>query len=228
MYNVDGSRGQMCGNGIRCVAKYAFDHGLARRNPMRIETDAGVLTVDLLLADGRVSAARVNMGRPRMAPTDLPTTLRPEEMIDHLVEVRGRKLPMTCVSMGNPHAVAFVDTPVTLFPLEEIGPRIEHHALFPRRVNFEVVNITSRRELDVRVWERGAGITLACGTGACGVVAVARAKGLVDERVRVNMPGGPLEIAWDGAGDVMMTGPATLVFEGEWVEERPARADVAR
>ncbi len=217
MFNPDGSESEMCGNGIRCFAKYVYDKGIARKRELRVETGNGVLELALDAPNGMVERVTVAMGVPEFRPERIPVAVQGERAFD--VPVEG--LTVSCVSMGNPHAVAFLDTPVASFPLDQVGPRVEHHAIFPRRVNFEVVNVKGRGELDVRVWERGAGITLACGTGACGVVAVARAKGLVDERVRVNMPGGPLEVAWDGAGDVMMTGPATLVFEGEWVE-RPS------
>ncbi len=216
MYNMDGSRGQMCGNGIRCVAKYAFDHGLARRNPMRIETDAGVLTVDLILADGRVSAARVNMGRPRMAPADLPTTLRPEEMIDYPMDVRGRRLAMTCVSMGNPHAVVFVAS------LEEVdlardGAFLENHAIFPERCNVHFVRVNARDDVTMRTWERGSGATLACGTGASAVCVAGALTRRTERRITAHLPGGDLALDWDARDDcVYLTGPAVEVFSGEW------------
>ena len=218
MFNPDGSESEMCGNGIRCFAKYVHDNGILAKRELRLETGNGVLNLALDVPNGHVERVTVAMGVPEFRPDRVPVAASGERAFDLKVDAVGADVVVSCVSMGNPHAVMFLDGPVADFPLEEVGPRVERHALFPRRVNFEVVEVKSRGELDVRVWERGAGITLACGTGACGVVAVARTKGLIDERARVNMPGGPLEVAWDGKGDVMMTGPATLVFDGEWAE----------
>jgi diaminopimelate epimerase len=216
MFNPDGSESEMCGNGIRCFAKYVYDRGLIAKKELKVETGNGVLDLAIDAPNGRAERVTVAMGAPEFRPERVPVVGSGERAFDVPVDGVGADVIVSCVSMGNPHAVMFLDGPVADFPLEQVGPRVEHHRLFPRRVNFEVVQVKSRGELDVRVWERGAGITLACGTGACGVVAVARTMGLIDERVRVNMPGGPLEIEWNGKGDVMMTGPATLVFEGEW------------
>jgi diaminopimelate epimerase len=218
MFNPDGSESEMCGNGIRCFAKYVFDAGLARGREMAVETGAGVLN---LLVHGRNGAAErvtVSMGVPELRPARIPVAVEGEIARDVTVEGVGADVRVTCVSMGNPHAVMFLDGPVAAFPLEQVGPRVEHHRLFPRRVNFEVVQPRSHDEVDARVWERGAGLTLACGTGACAVAAAARVHGLIGDTVRVNLPGGSLEIEWDGASEILMTGPAALVFEGDWPE----------
>lgn len=218
MFNPDGTESEMCGNGIRCFAKFVYDSGLLPKKAMTVETGNGVLDLALDAPNGRAELVTVAMGVPEFRPEHIPVAVEGERAFDLPVDGVGADVVVSCVSMGNPHAVMFLDAPAREFPLAQVGPRVEHHRLFPRRVNFEVVNIRGRGELDARVWERGAGITLACGTGACAVVAIARAKGLIDERVRLNMPGGQLEISWDGEGDVMMTGTATLVFEGAWVE----------
>jgi diaminopimelate epimerase len=214
MYNADGSRGDMCGNGIRCVAKYAYEHGLARANPMRIETDAGVKAVTLALEQERVTAATVDMGAPILDGPRIPVAAE-GRVIDMPLDVGGRSYRITCVSMGNPHCVVFLDE-VAPLALEQIGPLFEHHPFFPKRVNTEFVRVDNRRELTMRVWERGSGATAACGTGACAVVVAAALTGRGERAATVHLPGGDLAIEWR-AGDesVYMTGPATEVFRGE-------------
>lgn len=216
MFNPDGSESEMCGNGIRCFAKYVYDAGLATSREMAVETGAGVLHLRVHGQNGTAERVTVSMGVPEFRPDRIPVAVEGEVARDVAVDGVGADVRVTCVAMGNPHAVAFLDGPVAEFPLEQVGPRVEHHALFPRRVNFEIVQVKSRRELDARVWERGAGITLACGTGACAVAAAARLHGLTADEVRVNLPGGQLEIEWDGVSEMLMTGPAALVFEGDW------------
>jgi diaminopimelate epimerase len=217
MYNADGSRGEMCGNGIRCVAKFAYEHGLARRPELRVETDAGVKTLTLAVRDGRVESVTVDMGAPDLSPTALPLASE-ARLVDAPFEIDGESLRITCVSMGNPHCVLFVDS-TERAPVTTLGPRIETHPLFPRRVNVEFVEplgtIPTGR-LRMRVWERGSGETAACGTGACAVVVAAHLTGRGRRRTDVELLGGDLAIEWSEADDhVYMTGSATEVFSGE-------------
>jgi diaminopimelate epimerase len=219
MFNPDGSEAEMCGNGLRCVVKHAVDNGLARPRDGRIsvETAVGVLTAQVFGEKGAVERVRVSMGVPRFAPQEIPVLAEGEPPLRNLpLDVEGERLAVTCVSMGNPHAVHFVERPVAEFPLESIGPKVEHHPLFPQRVNFEVARVLGRERMEARVWERGAGITLACGSGACASVVAAQLHGLVGERVDITLPGGVLTVEWDGAGECYLTGPAELVFVGEW------------
>ena len=221
MFNADGSEGEMCGNGIRCLVSFAFDNGIvpAEKSPVRVETMAGVLDVTPLRDDGQgMVGARVLMGAPRLNPPDVPVAIEGmDAVIDYPLEVAGRKFRMTCVSMGNPHAVVFMDEPVDDFPLTEIGPQVEHHPLFPARVNFEIVNVLDGgKTLKTRVWERGSGITMACGTGACAVQVAARLNGLAGEASTIALPGGDLTVEWSGSGEVVMEGPVATVFDGEW------------
>ncbi len=221
MFNADGSEGEMCGNGIRCLVRFAFDNGIvsAEKSPVRVETMAGVLDVTPLGDDGDgMTAARVLMGAPRLIPAEIPVALEGMDVVvDEPLEVAGREFRMTCVSMGNPHAVVFIDEPVDEFPLTELGPQVEHHPLFPARVNFEIVNVLDGGNvLKTRVWERGSGITMACGTGACAVQVAARLNGLAGDRATIALPGGDLTVEWPGEGEVVMEGPVATVFDGEW------------
>ncbi|MBI4310882.1 MAG: diaminopimelate epimerase [Chloroflexi bacterium] len=237
MFNPDGSEAEMCGNGIRCFTKYVVERGIvAKEGALKVETGNGVLDVTPIARDGKVTRARVSMGEPRFRAEDVPvaipagqkgfqldpklhsiTTVPTGSLVaGYPITVDGRTFTITCASMGNPHAVAFFDGPVDSFPLETIGPKVERHPIFPRRVNFHVVNILGRDRLKARTWERGAGITLACGTGACAIQAVARLLGLTDDTVQLAMPGGVLTITWPGHGPVIMEGPVEEVFEGEW------------
>ncbi|TAK23321.1 MAG: diaminopimelate epimerase [Chloroflexota bacterium] len=216
MFNPDGSESEMCGNGIRCFGKYLYDRGLTDATRVAVETGAGVLTLDLHVRDGAVSSVTVDMGVPEFRPDRVPVIADGEFARDCPVEGVGAAVRVSCVSMGNPHAVMFIDQPVVEYALAEVGPRVERHAMFPRRVNFEIVRQVSPTELEARVWERGAGLTLACGTGACAIAAVARRHGRIGDDVTVRLPGGALDIHWDGRGAILMTGPAVLVFEGVW------------
>jgi diaminopimelate epimerase len=214
--NSDGSRAEMCGNGIRCVAKYLHDAGVARTDEIPILTDAGLLTCKVFPgADGRVETVRVAMGRPRLERSEIPMQ-GSGRCIDEPLEVEGRTLRVTAVSMGNPHAVSFGDASREL--ALALGPRVEHHPLFPRRTNVELARVLSRTEIDLTVWERGCGLTQACGTGACATTVAAVLNGLVeaDREVRVNLPGGALFITVPrDLSNVWMRGPATYVFSGE-------------
>jgi diaminopimelate epimerase len=219
LYNADGSEAEMSGNGMRCFVKYAVDRGLAQPQDgaLAIETLAGVLTTRVTLRDGRVESVRVGMGRPHFAPQEIPVAIEAEPPIqDYPLQINGETIAVTCVSMGNPHAVHLINSPVDTYPLLQLGPMVEHHPLFPRRVNFGVARVLARDRMEARVWERGAGETLACGTGVSAAMVAARLKGLVDDRVTIAQPGGALQLEWDGAGEVFLTGPAVEVYEGEW------------
>lgn len=216
MYNADGSMGEMCGNGIRCVAKYVYDHGMADKTHITIETGAGIKNLDLTVEDGKVSLVRVDMGEPILEPAKIPVVSDKERVVNEPIEVQGQQWRMTCVSMGNPHAVVFV-TDTKHFAIEEIGPCFENHKLFPKRTNTEFVQFISRNEINMRVWERGSGETWACGTGTCASVVACILNGYTDNKVLVHLLGGDLQIEYDETSNhVFMTGPATTVFEGEF------------
>lgn len=217
MYNADGSRGEMCGNGIRCVAKYVYDYGLTDKTSISIETLAGIKYLDLTVEDGKVVLVKVDMGKPMLRPEEVPVVSEKEEVIDEPITVDGQEYRMTCVSMGNPHAVVFIDQDVKEFPLETVGVKFENHERFPKRVNTEFVNVLDRHTAQMRVWERGSGETLACGTGACAVAVACALNGLTEDEVTVKLLGGDLQIKWDREKNtVYMTGPAEVVFDGEW------------
>jgi diaminopimelate epimerase len=220
MFNPDGSEAEMCGNGIRCLAKYAVERGIAtpKNGAILVDTLAGRLRCEVFGEDGVIDRVRVSMGAPRFAPEEIPVVAESSGPVRDLpVRVEGGELQVACVSMGNPHAVHFTDQPVREIDLGMLGPRVEHHPLFPRRVNFEVVNVLDRDRLRMRVWERGAGMTLACGTGACATAVAARLHGLIDDVVDIELPGGVVRIEWDGQGEVYLSGPAAAVFEGRWL-----------
>ncbi len=213
MYNADGSRGAMCGNGIRCVGKYVYDHGLARDNPLKIDTDSGLKVLFLELEDSAVTRVTVDMGEPILDGRQIPLAT-PGQMIDQPLTVDGTAYQVTCVSMGNPHCVTFVED-VEPLALETLGPKFEHHPLFPDRVNTEFIQVVSPTELNMRVWERGSGETWACGTGACAAAVAAMLTDRAERRVSVHLRGGDLDIEWRTAdGHVYMTGAAEEVFEG--------------
>ncbi|MSQ61416.1 MAG: diaminopimelate epimerase [Dehalococcoidia bacterium] len=220
MYNPDGSEAEMCGNGIRCFVKYAVEGGIvAGVSPLAVETGVGVLEAEFWGGEGRVERVRVNLGPPHFAPEEVPVRVDGEGPVrDLAVDAGDRSFAVTCVSMGNPHAVTFLTEPVAAFPLETVGPRMEHHALFPRRTNFEIVRVLDREHLEMRVWERGAGMTMACGTGAAAVAVAARLHGFTGDTVAIELPGGWLDLAWDGEGPVYLSGPAVEVFRGVWPE----------
>jgi diaminopimelate epimerase len=220
MFNADGSEAEMCGNGVRCVAKYAFDHGLTKNNPMRVETGRGVLTLALDVADGKVRQVTVDMGEPILAlpqiPADVERLHRTDRKGEYRIETDGNAYDATFVSMGNPHAVIYTPD-VGRIDLARIGPILEHHPAFPRRINVHFVQVQSKSEVTMRTWERGSGITLACGTGACAVCVAGVLTGRTDRKLLSHLPGGDLRLEWcESDNQVYMTGPATEVFSGQW------------
>ncbi len=221
MFNSDGSEAEMCGNGLRCVAKFVHDHGIARKPKLAIETGRGVLTVELEVQNEKATRVRVNMGEPILESAKIPTTLPGDPPVNAPIAISGQRFEVTCVSMGNPHAVAFVGQEFFLNEprdlVVELGPKFEHAPEFPRRVNMHFVKLHSRGEVTMRTWERGSGITLACGTGACAVCVAGVLAGLTDHKLLAHLPGGDLELEWNEADHcVYMTGPATEVFSGDW------------
>lgn len=215
MYNYDGSRAQMCGNGIRCVAKYVYDYGLTDKEHLQIETLSGIKELDLHVADGKVRSVTVDMGKPILNPSLIPVKMEKDMIIQEPITVDGKIYEITCVSMGNPHAIVFVEDTKSV-PIETIGPLFEHHEIFPERVNTEFIQVVDRNHINMRVWERGSGETLACGTGACASVIACILNGFTDHEVTVSLLGGDLSIRYDEKMDrVFMTGPAETVFEGE-------------
>lgn len=216
MYNADGSRGEMCGNGIRCVAKYVYDYKLTDKTDISVETLAGIKYLHLTIEDGKVAQVRVNMGAPILEAAQVPVDFPVSPVVAESLVVAGKEYKVTCVSMGNPHCVIFMDEDVRELDLEKIGPDFENHAQFPKRINTEFVNVIDETHLRMRVWERGSGETLACGTGTCATVVAASLNGLTGDAAEVELLGGKLYIEWDRNEDlVYMTGPATVVFDGE-------------
>lgn len=215
IYNADGSEAEMCGNGIRCVAKYVYDHKLTDKTEISVESGAGIKYLTLFVEDGKVAQVRVDMGEPILEPAQIPVVSEKERVIDEPIEVDGKEWRMTCISMGNPHAVVFVDD-VANFELEKYGPSFENHELFPKRTNTEFVQVVSPTEAIMRVWERGSAETWACGTGTCATVMACILNGLTENKVLVHLRGGDLTIEYDEkTNHVFMTGPATEVFQGE-------------
>ena len=215
MYNADGSQGAMCGNGIRCVAKYMYDYGITDKTSISVETKSGIKYLDLTIRDGKVDTVKVNMGTPILKAADIPVRSEKEQVINEPVMVDGKEWKITCVSMGNPHAITYIDD-VKNLEIEKIGPKFENHEIFPDRVNTEFVHVIDRNTVEMRVWERGSGETLACGTGACAVAVSSILNGLTEEEVTVKLLGGDLKIFWDRTENkVYMTGSATTVFDGE-------------
>ena len=218
MYNADGSRSEMCGNGIRCVGKYVYDYGLTDKKEISVETLAGIKYLKLNVENEKVSSVKVNMGAPILKPELIPVNLpdkNNEMAVQVPITVEGKVYKTTCVSMGNPHSVVFVDD-TDSFPLEEVGPLFENHEMFPNRINAEFVQVTDRKHVKMRVWERGTGETLACGTGACATAVACILNEKTDDEVTVSLLGGDLVIKWDREENIVfMTGPATTVFDGD-------------
>ncbi len=222
IFNADGSEAEACGNGLRCVVRYALEKKLIRTGDTSVETIAGVRPAKVVRVKNAVTI-QVGMGKPAFKAEEIPVNLKSDKktldiksMLSYPVTILNRELRLYFVSMGNPHAVYFTDKPVSEFPLSEIGPLIEHHAIFPKRTNFEVARVTSRSKLEERTWERGVGETLACGSGISAMAVVANLLGLTDNKVDVKASGGMLNVEWDGTGEVMLGGPADIVFTGIW------------
>lgn len=216
MYNADGTRAEMCGNGIRCVAKYVYDKGMTDKEQVSIVSFGNVKYVDLYVEDDLVSSVKVNMGAPILDAEKVPVKSTKSQSVDEPITVNGKEYRMTCVSMGNPHAVIFIED-IAKFDIASIGPLFENHEVFPNRTNTEFVEVVDRTHVNMRVWERGTGETLACGTGCCATVVACVLNGLTEDKVTVRVLGGEIEIQWDREADlVYMTGPAATVFEGEF------------
>ena len=217
MFNADGSEGEMCGNAVRCIGKYVHDRGLTRKTEVRLSTLGGIKTLQLRLKDGSVDQVTVDMGEPAFSPASLPVEWPGERIVNQPLTIDGQTHHITCVSMGNPHAVIFVDDPKAI-DVHGIGRQIENHPLFPRRTNVEFVRVRRRDLLEMRVWERGSGETLACGTGAAASLVAAVLNGLADRSAVVQLTGGDLQVTWDSSDNhVYQTGPASFVFDGVWL-----------
>ncbi len=226
VFNADGSEAEACGNGLRCSVKYAASRGLvaAESAEVTIKTLAGIRKASLSRKTGGAIRIQVAMGAPEFDAAKIPVRVEPDKgrlvdiklVTDYPVAIGGREVLLSFLSIGNPHAVYFQEQPLAGFPLSRLGPLVEHHGLFPNRVNFEAARVISRQQIEVRVWERGVGETLACGSGACAVAVAAQLLGLVDRCVAIDLPGGTLEVEWDGAGEVLLSGPAEIVFTGQW------------
>ena len=223
IFNSDGSDGGISGNGLRCAVKYFVDEGKAKpgKKKISIETTTGIKTATVTRRAGKVVKVKAGMGEPRFAAAEIPAL--PGRNLDKIgpmiscpVIVEGKKLELHLVNMGNPHAVYFTDEPVADFPLASLGPKVERHKIFPERVNFEIARLLGDGQIEARTWERGAGETLACGSGACAITVAARLHGYIKDKANIKEPGGTLEVEWDGAGEVFLSGPAETVFVGEW------------
>jgi diaminopimelate epimerase len=214
IFNPDGSEAEACGNGLRCFARYVIERGLTGKTKLVIETLAGIRETE-----ATSDSVRVAMGLPEFTPDKIPVKIDGVTIpvLDYPIKLAGREIKTSFVSMGNPHAVCFLDGPVGDFPLTDIGPQIEHHQVFPNRTNFEIVNAIGKGRLRARVWERGVGETLSCGSGACAIAVAARLLGFGDDTIEIQLPGGTLRVDWDGRGDLWLSGPASVVFEGEWL-----------
>ena len=229
IFDADGSEAEACGNGTRCLAKYVFEKGIMRANTdqLRVETLSGIRTVQLCKENGRIIDIQANMGEPRFGADDIPVTIKQgnekvsvnKSMLGYSANVDGKTLSLNLVSMGNPHAVYFQSEAVTDFPLSQIGPKVENLEIFPRRTNFEVVRVINREQVEARTWERGVGETLACGSGACAIIAAAQLLGYVDSKIEVKVLGGTLGVEWNGKREILLSGPAEIVFTGEWPDE---------
>ena len=215
MFNNDGSEGEMCGNAIRCIGKYVYDNGLTRKEEVSVETLGGIKVIALNIKNGSVETARVDMGEPILEPGKIPVDFKSNPVVNEPIEVEGQTYTITCVSMGNPHAITYMDQ-IDNLELDKIGPSFEFHEKFPNRINTEFVEVINRTKLKMRVWERGSGETLACGTGACAVLVSSVLNGLSKRAATIELRGGSLQIEWNEEDNhVYMTGPATKVFDGE-------------
>ncbi|MFC2022176.1 diaminopimelate epimerase [Chloroflexota bacterium] len=230
-FNVDGSESDACGNGLRCLVKYFVDRRLTNSGAQEVsvETVAGVRRAEICQVAGKVTKIQTGMGAPKFGGKDIPVVIGEDEgkviditsMITYSITIDGMELQLSLVSMGNPHAVYFCQRPVSGFPLSQLGPKVEQHKIFPKGVNFEVARVLDQQQIEARVWERGVGETLACGSGACAITVAGRLHGYSDDKVDIKLPGGILEVEWDGVGEVFLSGPAETVFTGEWPDEDP-------
>jgi diaminopimelate epimerase len=223
IFNQDGTEAEISGNGLRCFVRYIVSQSLNRRDTLLIETMAGIRQVELIRRGAEVALIKAGMGKPIFKPADIPVAVEAGKgnmfdimLGDYPLTIEGEDLGLNFVSMGNPHAVCFISIPVAEFPLSVLGPKVEKNPLFPRGTNFEIVYMHRSNRCDMRVWERGAGETLACGSGACAVAVAARLRGLAGDTLEIHLPGGVAEVYWDGLGEVWLTGPAETVFTGEW------------
>lgn len=220
LFNSDGSEAEVSGNGVRCLVRYAVERGIAPAKDGRVTIEAvhDILEAQPLIENGKVVRSRLSMGEPAFEPARIPLAAEaPAPVLDYPLAIDGQEVRVSCMAIGNPHAVSFIEGDVDDYPLDLIGPRVEHHPAFPARVNYGVARVASRELMHVRVWERGAGETLACGSGCCAAMVMAHIKGLVGDRVDITQPGGMLTVEWSGRGDVYLTGPAEWVFEGVWL-----------
>jgi len=233
IFNSDGSEAEVSGNGLRCFARYAIEKGLRGKMPPRgeqdnrslaIETLSGIRKVKAYMSGNKVNRVEVNMGLPQFQPEQIPIKVKVDipissgPILDYPLVINGKKLTLALLSMGNPHAVSFSSRPVADFPLVEIGPKVERHSMFPKRTNFEIARVLSREKVEARVWERGVGETLACGSGACAIAVAAQLLDYVEPQVDIMLKGGILTISWDRVGEVLLTGPVEEIFTGEWLE----------
>jgi diaminopimelate epimerase len=227
IFNPDGSEAETCGNGLRCLAKYAIEKGLVRTTNLRIETLSGMRQAKAYMLGNKVSRVEVSMGMPKFQPEQIPVTLTTDAVasegkrspvITYQLTTNSYQLSVSLLSMGNPHAVSFVSEPVASFPLAEVGPKVERYPPFPQRINFEIAKVLSRGKIEARVWERGVGETLACGSGACAIAVAGQLHNYVDDVVDIILPGGTLTISWDRVGEVLLTGPVEEVFRGEYLK----------
>jgi len=218
IFNPDGSEAEACGNGLRCFAKYAIERAVVDKTNLTIETLPGIRKVNAYVSQGKVEQVKVDMGTPRFQPEQIPVGAKVDiiPVLNYPVELGGEKLTLSLISMGNPHAVSFISRPAASFPLAKIGPEVERHPMFPQRANFEIARVLTRDKVEARVWERGVGETLACGSGACAIAVAARLLNYVNNEVDIILPGGVLALSWDGVGEVVLTGPVEEVFTGEY------------
>ncbi len=228
MFNPDGSESEACGNGLRCLVEYVIKMKLAdiKAREILVETMAGTRKARIYRAEDKPTKIQVSMGTPKFAAEDIPVVIEDDRelvdiksMLNYPVAVEGRELLLNLVSIGNPHAVYFEQHPLSDFPLLQIGPKVEHLSIFPNRINFEVAKVVNRRQIEARVWERGAGETLGCGSGACAMAVAAQLHGYIDNKVDIKLAGGILEVEWDGVGEIFISAPAKIVFRGEWLNE---------
>jgi len=228
VFDPDGTEAEACGNGLRCLVKYALGKGLIRaaNRQMLVETIAGIRRVELQGKGSQVATIKVSMGKPKFGASDIPVVIEPgrdlvdiKKMLGYPITVDNTDMLLNLISMGNPHAVYFWQRPVADFPLSRLGPEVERLPIFPERVNFEVAHVLSRKQIEARVWERGVGETLACGSGACAITVAAQLYGYIDNKADIKLPGGILGVEWDGEGEVYLSGPAEIVFSGEWPDE---------